>query len=464
MVQGAGLDEGWIQEEVLFQAGGKVSKKFRIALAKFVDNPDVVIETAKLVEKYLIVDDPRNDAAQVLLIKNAATETDTRGLLEAVLIERSSEVLCELLGIPQSNISANRSGVGRPGFGLPGIGGRNLGPGGFSQRPQPFQRSAGNRFGADRSNRTGRKSRLDQSTDTEETVVEHDPDKRMRQQVVLLWRPQVAKMLRKSMMSNDFKGVNTQIPLLLGTIPLKSSRSALSEILQTSSDKGPTEWFSMGLFGSTTIDPALLVYGKRQYHQSGGRGPTGGKEGRVGGSVATWPDQIERYVADLCERFHGAQHISNTEEEPISVSKLPVRIHRRANIVARYDLHWPEGVGKKWKRFDIAPLELHYLRFEEEDVANKIIFHYRHHNKDAREVGLSNGVWFDRFDESEQLSVDIRITVPDGGGLGVPVGRELNNRNGRSQAGAGKTKFERKRLVIEVLTVNISTSEAEEGS
>ena len=267
-------------------------------------------------------------------------------------------------------------------------------------------------------------------------------------------------MLHDALQHTEFQGVHSRLPLLLGTIPIAPARDALREVFTQHERQGPQALFDMGMFSSTTLDPVALIFGKSVYHQQGG-------ETVVAGGTRPaddWSKRMELYVADLCRRFDlAARKAESDAGKAASGKRFPVRLHDRGKTVARYDLLWPEDVAKSWKRYDIAPLELHYIRLEEEGVANQMVYHYRHHNREARETRISGGVWFDSFDAKAQMSVDVLVTTP-GGNLGVPVGQESKNsgaRNKNQRRGRQPTKRgERKTLVVEILTVAIPQEKA----
>lgn len=262
-------------------------------------------------------------------------------------------------------------------------------------------------------------------------------------------------MLHDALQHPEFQGVDSRLPLLLGTIPTVPARNAVSEVFSQYEGQGPNALFDMGMFSTTTLDPVAVVLGKRVYHRQGREtGNAGGK-----GPADDWSIRMEPYVADLCQRFElAARKAPSDEGKAASGKRFPVRLHDRGKTVARYDLFWPEDVEKSWKRYDIAPLEIHFIRLEEEGIANQMVYHYRHHNRDARETKINGGVWFDSFDSKSQMSVDVRVTTPDGG-LGVPVGKENKNSGQRTTTQRGGRRSTqrgtRKKLVVEILTVAI---------
>ncbi len=443
----------WIQEEVLYAAGHHFSQESRVKLAKFLSNPDVVVETAQLTEELLIVDDPRNDPAQILLLLNPFTEQATREQIEDTLIQSCSKSLLELMAIGESDIGAQTGARGRFGFGGPAAG-QFPGPGLRTGRGQP---PLNNGRPSRRSNRDINATPLGQpQTPTPKTV---DPDKRRQQRRGLLWKSNVVSMLHNAMQQRNFEGVDSRLPLLMGTIPITPAREALRKVFSEYERQDPNTLFDMGMFSSTTLDPAALIFGKQLYHQL--EPDTGGAAGT--NPADTWSQRIDPYVADLCQRFYAAAPTTQSDKDNQAIDKrFPASLHDRGKAVARYDLVWPDNVNKSWKRFKVAPLQLHYIRLKDEGAVDRMVYFYRKNYGDSRETQINNGVWFDGFDPKTQMSIDVRITAQDGN-LGVPVGREINaggrrnvQRGGRGPGGRG----ERKTVIVEVLTVTIAKKEA----
>jgi len=439
---GGELNLEWIQDEVIAAAGHQFSKDSRNKLARFLNSSDVVIETAQLVEQLLIQDDPRNDPAQILLVTNSYTEQPTRDQIEEILIQSSSKSLLDMLAISESNLNSQSGAHGRLGGSRP-FQATNTRPPTQHQR-RPSRRS---------SQPTNHSPLSPQQPPTEAAIESIDPDERRRQQLKIIWRSKVVEMLYGALQQKEFESVDSRIPLLMGTIPIAPARKSLSKVLSSYQGKDPDTLFKMGLFSSTTLDPAALIFGKQVYHQNKRNATeSDGKQ-----SADAWSKQLEPFVADLCERFHAASSATDADEGKKATRKrFPVRLHGGGKTMARYDLVWPTDLDKTWKRYRVAPLELHYIRLEEESLAKQTVFYYRHHNEDARERKINNGVWFDSFDRKSQMSVDVRITTPEGD-LGIPVGAENNKPGQRNTSRGGR---ERKTIIVEVLTVAIPQEKA----
>jgi hypothetical protein len=450
------IDGDWIREQVLSRAGPAISDVMRTALAKHLNNPDIALETAQLFEDYLSTDDIRNYPAQILLLKNLDTEPETRELLEGIWIQRSSEGMQKLLGIPESTGFESKAGRRSPSRG------GNLRYSTKPGRPRP------NRFAQPSSRRqSSRRSRSDSSEEESEDPVEEpepvDPAEQRAAQLRLLWTPHVVKMLRGTLQNNKFTKVQSNLPLLLATVPLPMARNAVAELLKAKPDA--QHWQSMGMFSPTTIDPVMLLLAKQNYHQlnkpRSGRPPTDEEQedDSEDSPGKQWAAVLEPYVADLCKRLANSDNAKSQQE--MKRGRLTLRVHDRSKIVSRVDLQWPQNFSSRSVKHAVSPLELHYLKLQDTTLANGLVFHYRHHNKKAREETLPNGIWLDSFDARQKKSIDIRITSSNQGGLDLITPAKRNSRIGNNQK---RTKQEVKSIVVEILTINIPLPEENPGT
>ena len=442
------IDGDWIRMQVLSNAGAGVSGDMRIALAKYLDGSDIVLETAQLFEEYLSADDIRNYRAQILLLKNLDTEPETRELLEGIWIQRSSEGMQKLLGIPESTGFESKAGRRSPSRrGNPRY---STKPG--QPRPNEFAQPSSRR-------QSSRRSRSDSSEEESEDPVEEpepvDPAEQRAAQLRLLWTPQVVKMLRGTLQNNKFTKVQSNLPLLLATVPLPMARNAVAELLKAKPDA--QHWQSMGMFSPTTIDPVMLLLAKQNYHQlnkpRSGRPPTDEEQedDSEDSPGKQWAAVLEPYVADLCKRLANSDNAKSQQE--MKRGRLTLRVHDRSKIVSRVDLQWPQNVTSPSVKWGVSPLELHYLKLTDTTLPNKLIFHYRHHNKQSREQILTKeGIWLDGFDARQQKSIDIRITSPESGGLKLFTPQKGNNNQNRA-------KQEVQSIVVEILTINVPVPE-----
>ncbi len=462
------IDGDWIRMQVLSKAGPAISDDMRTALAKYLNGPDVVLETAQLFEQYLSTDDIRNYRAQIFLLENPDTELEIRQRLESMWIQRSSEGMREVLGVPESTGFASDT-RGRPSvytitpYELPS-------PTGNTRRPTNRVRPGPNPFAAPSGRRkSSRPSRSDRDKKepveparAEESVEEPDPIDPAEQrdaQLRLLWTRQAVKMLHGTLQSDKFDDIQSRLPLLLATVPLPSARHTVAELL-LKAESDPQRWLKMGMFTTTTIDPVMLLLAKQNYHQvnkpRSGRVPTNDEqeEDPEDSPAKKWSEVLGPYVADLCKRLSNSDH--TTSQQEMKRGRLTLRVHDRSKIVSRVDLQWPQNFSSRSVKHAVSPLELHYLKLQDTTLANGLVFHYRHHNKKAREETLPNGIWLDGFDARQKKSIDIRITSSNQDGLNLVTPAKRNSKGGNNQK---RTKQEIQSIVIEILTINIPLPE-----
>ncbi len=126
----------------------------------------------------------------------------------------------------------------------------------------------------------------------------------------------------------------------------------------------------------------------------------------------------------------------------------PIRLHRGANVVAEFRLRWPAQLDKRWADLPIAPLDLYYLRIEEEGRARTLLPIYRRQLPRAEEHDISGGLWIDAFTSRGMRSTDILITSESGD---LELGTSPRDRSERSNQPAP--------YVIEILSVDIGADE-----
>ena len=271
-------------------------------------------------------------------------------------------------------------------------------------------------------------------------------------------------MLHGTLQSDKFDDIQSRLPLLLATVPLPSARHTVAELL-LKAEPDPQHWLKMGMITTTTIDPVMLLLAKQNYCQvnkpRSGRVPTNDEqeEDPEDSPAKKWSEVLGPYVADLCKRLSNSDHTKSQQE--MKRGRLTLRVHDRSKIVSRVDLQWPQNFSSRSVKHAVSPLELHYLKLQDTTLANGLVFHYRHHNKKAREETLPNGIWLDSFDARQKKSIDIRITSSNQGGLDLITPAKRNSRSGNNQK---RTKQEVKSIVVEILTINIPLPEENPGT
>ena len=120
-------------------------------------------------------------------------------------------------------------------------------------------------------------------------------------------------------------------------------------------------------------------------------------------------------------------------------ANMPLELHSGAQINSQYHVSWPEGIADKMGSSQVAPLDLHYVRIEQEDRPNRLVSHYRRFARKSEVRDLrSGGFWIDGLgsgiDPNSKISVDVRITKTGAYNL---------------------SDMEKQPVVVEILTVQI---------
>ena len=281
---------------------------------------------------------------------------------------------------------------------------------------------------------------------------------------------------------------------LLGTMPIESSRQAIAKIMKEHAQDGPRPWISAGLLGINTGDPGMLVLAKDAYHNNatrrttrpntGSRTPStlrsrssrslppnsrtrssrtsrplpsrGSRTARGGAATVNLPSTMdaqdrawimatESLVVELNRQLLAAATVRRSKAEAgklgdeMASADMPLELHGGARVKSQYHVSWPEGIADKMGSSQVAPLDLHYVRIEQEDRPNRLVSHYRRFARKSEVRDLnSGGFWIDGLgvgiDPNSKISVDVRITKTGGNNL---------------------SDMEKQPVVVEILTVQI---------
>ncbi|MFV2065726.1 MAG: hypothetical protein ACC645_02010 [Pirellulales bacterium] len=416
----------WLVNEVLRAVRQRASTDFRTRLAEFLTDPKVPMEIASPIEGFLVVDDPKNLRAQVILYLNDSTSDS----VQTRMAERLSKLSGEAVGRLQE--------LGSTG-----------------SRPVADDRAGGPSAG-DASEHRSKRPRLNPARPTSRSGTPNGrvPDETPLLLAQQLWKPETVQVMQARITATKALEGHSKSLYLMGTIPLEPARRAMSALLSKHQEDGAQLWSSAGLLGREPADPALLVLVKIASQEDGKktrrrprRSRRSGRE-RGGGQESfgdPWGTETDRFVTQLCERFHavanGAVELSDEEKK-----SLPIRLHRGARITARLHLRWPEQVPGKLAELGIGPLELHYIRTEGEQKIRLIRSHYGRNVRGGNKHEKGDVLWYDGIrrmaNKGTARSVDVRIS-------GV-------SQNGRQD--------EEVPLVVEILTIEIPDPAAETES
>jgi hypothetical protein len=174
----------------------------------------------------------------------------------------------------------------------------------------------------------------------------------------------------------------------------------------------------------------------------------GGTETEPAGPPEQWLKTSESLLVQLCQQCRAAA--TAPTEDAKAADKMPIRAHTRAKVVARYDLTCPADAAGKLGEFKLDPIDIHYVRIEEENQYSRLEKHYRRLGKPRQRPFGPNGVRFDSLRDSKtpgyKLSTDVLITRSGGGAglLGDP-----------GAAGRGRQKEPVEAMVVEILTIEM---------
>jgi len=289
--------------------------------------------------------------------------------------------------------------------------------------------------------------------------------------------------------------------LMLGTMPVDSARQAIAKIMNDRAQEGAQPWTSAGLLGANTSDPAMLVLAKNVYHNTAARrtarssnigrsapsgragtsrAPQRGERRRApgrrpvraagaqpgGGPTVTLPataDPVDRdwivaadsLIVELNRQLRAAAYVGRAKgthskaskpSEIAELAQLPIALHEGARVTAYSVVHWPDGVASEMGTTSIAPLDLYYVRIEQEETPDRLLAYYKRQagTHDVHDL-QGGGSWID------SLARDKTSAMVSGGAPGTRV--SLDVRIVKSTAGIADS--ESQRIVVEVLIVRI---------
>jgi hypothetical protein len=497
---GGALTVEWVRPELLREMEEWAPSTLRVRLARHLDNRDVTRETAEEFERILIADDPRNLPAQIVLFQNPLTSESTKQQIEQRLAQGSRGALAHMMGVEADGMGLGGYGVGNgSGYGGSGYGGSGYGRSGYdggygrggnpprSIRPIERQRTFHGFYLQEGrpSREEGRPSRdgggygggYGGYGSSVAAPPEQDPTETYSQLAALLWTDDNADKLGDILLDLERLDTRADLVRILASMPTAGARRNLQKLFDKFQDEGPSSFTTAGLLGQNLMDPAFLLVAKKAYHDKETQRPARGRAapqndpyggyGAAGGAAGLdpWEQEVETYVRFLSETLaqgespwqaeatadvdgdagaEPAETGSDAEVDTGPRGAMPVRLHRGAEVVEEYHARWPTDVADKLPGANIGPLEIHYVRIEEENRPAQLAASYRRQaGRKPIERTSDGGGWIDGLVENgptgDRHSIDIRIyNDPDTSG----VNAQLRPNDERP-------------IVIEILTVTI---------
>lgn len=385
------------------------------------------------IRDFLLTPDLSNGVAQAVLYQQASVVKEVRIKLEQQLTGYSSLALSQLLAIPGGVDTS--SGAGFTPAALP------MGP----------------------------------ATGAGPATAKDDPTL-LLQLAGLLWSEKFREPIEEQL--GESKSIDRQANLitLAATIPQDSMRVALARLLRKRWNDGPKSLETAGLFDRVVADPALLVLTKlgprKDSKAKGGKQPTQPQPtrqppaGAAGGKMAEvakanqkkeqseqdWMAASNKLVVASLKRFRAAaaarEKADAESKNPTGiVAKLPddMQLGKGATAVAAYHLRWPEDLSDKISGDKPSPIQIYYVRAEEQNKPKKAVSYYAQQVQmrvsDARSIE-GKAVWLDGMRADAQTdrrrSMDVWITRAE------------------EKAGENVADDEMTDLVVEILVVEIN--------
>lgn len=367
LIPEAPLTNDRLRTEILGLLNASSTRRLNVRLAKYLEDPAVPMALATDIENMLIRDKADTLTAKLILYQNEQAEKRTTSAAENSMLSHSDAAMAILLGIPPKL--------------------EEIPPAGTTSRPTARQ----------------------EGRSEVEIAAEMDFAKQC-------WTPELEAFLMKQI-TKAGELTNSPGPLqLIGTTPTGLARANMNELITANAYLGPASWNAAGLFGRSTNDPAFVVMAKNVYHNPS-RKPGRGTPDKD--TQEKWRDAMEPMIQAWFKRFYSAARNSTPEqwEAAKQSGNFKIAYHKDAKLVAEYHLVWPGTAQTLIPDLVLAPLEVHYVRLEDNAVPEKIINHYKRYGATgptAPKRTVRNGAWYDDLENGatpkSKRSVDIYIT------------------------------------------------------
>jgi hypothetical protein len=400
------------------------SESLAVRLATYMLSPQA---SRKLYDQlWTCLREPRaeNMAAQVLLYEGDGSPQATRSWLESRIAAYGSSTLARLLGIPLAAAEPASAGAVRSAAAVPPPGG-----------------SWPNR----------------QEATLAQIIVAADPHRLAEQ----LWNPRLETAVRRRLETMETLEKRPALVALAGTLPRASVRAALLRAMKRHWEEGPQGLKMLRSAESITVEPgfvALLKLLRRddQPPPATGKSPAGqvgnhlpsartpARPGAAGSEARKYADVLKVKVGQekvgqqwmafsqdvtqaVCRRLDAAarakQHGTGGTGATAEPAELPFALHSPEKVAAVYRLDWPEDLQERTAAAP-SPLEVRYVRIEEEAAPSRILAYYRRQVPEGRQHMLAGGGWIDQVvvdkARSSVCSTDVLVTKSAGSALGLP--------------------------------------------
>lgn len=488
MEAGPGYGPGSYGNDQLMQlliqtVDASASEEFRTKLAEFLLNPKTPAEKVQKLRSIIEKAVPDNIGAQLKMYMSPEVDAQTKQNLEQYFAQYSSEALARILGViaPPQAVEPGQKAKSRWATGTTGGYGEGMGPGAGGYGPMEGMGMPG--------------AMGPGAIGSQTASFENDPDLPCKI-AKYLWNPQLTAAMGVVLagvapagqtpgtalgMAPGMEGPGmtpgaygsgnrfSNVLMIAATIPSNAMRVLLKQVLDKTWRSGPQILEQAGLTTQTVWDPALLITVKMlpwdNKSATGPRGrPTNGVPQDIGGGPEQgWEATVQKMIKYLCDNLATASYNLG---QAATDEGFPVKVHKDAQVTARFDLDWPKGAPEGLKGVQVDPLRVHFLRIEQPLQVQKTLTHYRRQAKSAKERQTTSYVWFDRVSSSEvpgvTRSVDILITQQGAGGAAEMGGMQPGVQPGTGQPkAAGQNEMP---LVIDILVIETGTPTAPEAA
>jgi hypothetical protein len=255
----------------------------------------------------------------------------------------------------------------------------------------------------------------------------------------VLWNGPFAIALQRQLKTIDGLHHGAGVVRLVCTIPSQPMRSALLQALEKRWEEGPQGLATLSSPEDVLQDPGFLLVIKKLPRKDAAPAGDAAKAKTANPKLASvkvtkiaaqreateqqdkraaaWMAFSESLVRATCQRFCAeaqARSAVGRSEQDLMPSNMPLKPHPHAEIVASYQMDWPERLDGKFDGPSLSPLRVSYVRIEQKARPTSLLAYYRRELPTCGEHGNPFGVWLDAFTVDKERravqSIDVLIT------------------------------------------------------
>jgi hypothetical protein len=382
------------------------TSRFRLRIAHWMVDPTTTPELREYLSKLVDPAHPDGLEASVFLLVSELTPATTK----AIIMEHFTSYSSQVLGFTLRGANKSRTGTLTS----------DKSPGFSAQSQEPVRALS-------------RVSSLPEPLASRADLEWH------RRVISQLWNPEFSGFLERALSRVVSFNEGGEAAVLAATMPTDRARAALYQALSRHWTDGPVALDSAGLADRLVADPGFVVLvqmlvceeipaAKRNLTQSSSTRLRWIKaahkvwHGELAGIAEAWFDYLDNLQSAMCKRCLASARRSEAANRlaahdngsPARLRNLPLDLHANPQIVAAYCLDWAHEIGQVLPTATADPMQLHYVRIEENTRPVKMLGFYRRRLASCKEREIEHGFSLESLhtdiETGQKRSVTVRVT------------------------------------------------------